>query len=131
MSVPWRHVSLAACLEQLSLSLFMWSTAHRGPWDTWQHWSSPLRKAEPGAVGHVTAPELPSQGGRARSHGTRGSVGAHLGKEARLEEGRGTRDSTGAHLDKEVRAEAAGHVAAPELASPRRQGPGPQDTWWL
>jgi hypothetical protein len=28
----------------------------------------------PGAVGHVVAPELPSQEGRALSHGTRGST---------------------------------------------------------
>jgi hypothetical protein len=32
----------------------------------------------PGAVGHVAAPELPSQEGRARSRGTRGSIGAQL-----------------------------------------------------
>jgi hypothetical protein len=31
-----------------------------------------------GTVGHVAAPELPSQEGRARSHGTRGSTGALL-----------------------------------------------------
>jgi hypothetical protein len=63
----------------------------------WQHRSSPLRKAEPGAVGHVAAPELPSQEGRARSQGTRGSARAHLSTE--------------------VRSGAAGHVAAPELTS--------------
>jgi hypothetical protein len=34
-------------------------------------------------VGHVTAPELPSQKGRAPSCGTRGSTGAHLSKQAR------------------------------------------------
>jgi hypothetical protein len=28
------------------------------PWDTWQHRNSPLRKAEPGAEGHMTALEL-------------------------------------------------------------------------
>jgi hypothetical protein len=33
-SVPWKHASLVACLGQLSLSLFLWSTARRGPWDT-------------------------------------------------------------------------------------------------
>jgi hypothetical protein len=31
----------------------------------------------------VTAPELSSQGGRARSHGARGSAGAHLNREMR------------------------------------------------
>jgi hypothetical protein len=46
-------------------------------------------------VGHVVAPELPSQEGRAQSHGIR--------------------DGTGAHLSKEVRFRAEGHVAAPEL----------------
>jgi hypothetical protein len=29
-------------------------------WDTWQHQSSPLREAEPGVMGHVTAPEFTS-----------------------------------------------------------------------
>jgi hypothetical protein len=28
--VPWKHASLATCLGQLSLSLFMWSTTRRG-----------------------------------------------------------------------------------------------------
>jgi hypothetical protein len=58
-----------------------------------------------GDVGHVVAPELPYQEGRAWSHGTRGSTGGHLVKEAR----------TGAE----------GHVAASELTSARRQGPSP------
>jgi hypothetical protein len=58
------------------------------PWDTWQHRSSPLKKAETGAGGthdsagahlnkearsgatrHVATSELPSQEGRAQSHG--------------------------------------------------------------
>jgi hypothetical protein len=30
------------------------------PWDTWQHQSSPLRKAELGALRHVAAPKLTS-----------------------------------------------------------------------
>jgi hypothetical protein len=46
------------CLRHVAL--FLWSTAHRGPRDTWQHRRSPLRKAGPRAVGHVTAPELTS-----------------------------------------------------------------------
>jgi hypothetical protein len=112
-------------------SLFLWSTTRRGPgpWDTWQHWSSPLRKAELGAGGHVAAPELPSQEGRARSHGTRGSTGSHLsgrqspdlrdmwqrqsspqhGGEVR---GRGTRGGAGAHLCREVWSEATAYVTA-------------------
>jgi hypothetical protein len=63
------------------------------PWDTWQHRSSPLKKAETGAGGthdsagahlnkevrseaarHVAASELPSQEGRTRSHGLCGSA---------------------------------------------------------
>jgi hypothetical protein len=94
----------------------------------WQHRSSPLRKTESGAMEHVTAPELilarrqglelrdmwqrrssPQQGGEVRGHGTHGS--------------------TGAHLIKEARSEAAGHVAVPELTSSRRRGPELRGTW--
>jgi hypothetical protein len=50
------------------------------PWDTWQYRSSPLRKVELEAVGHVAAPELPSQEDRASSHGTRGITGAPLSR---------------------------------------------------
>jgi hypothetical protein len=57
----------------------------------------------------VVAPELSSRGGRTRSHETRGSAGAHLGREVRL----------GAEK----------HVTAPELNSVRRRGPGPWATW--
>jgi hypothetical protein len=81
-----------------------------GVWDTWQHQSSPLRKAEPRVVGQEAAPDLPSQEGRAWSHRTRGS--------------------TGAHIIKEARSRAEGHVAALKLTSTRRHGPGPRDTWW-
>jgi hypothetical protein len=63
-----------------------------------------------GAVGHVAASKLPSQKGRARSHGTCGSTRAHLVKEAR--------------------SRAEGHVAASELILTRRRGPGPRDKWW-
>jgi hypothetical protein len=62
-----------------------------------------------GAVGHVAAPEFPSQEGRAWNCGTHGSTGAHLSKEAR--------------------SGAEGHVAAPELTSARKQGPELRDTW--
>jgi hypothetical protein len=75
----------------------------------WQRRSSHLRKAEPRAMGYVATSELPSQEGRVRSDRTHGSVGAHLSKE--------------------VMSEAEGHVAAPELTSARRRGPGPLDTW--
>jgi hypothetical protein len=108
--MPWKPTSLDARLWQLSLSLFLWSTAHRGPWVTWQHRNSTLRKSEPRAMGHVVAPELPSQEGRAWSPGTRGS--------------------TGAHLSKEVRSGAAGRVTAPEVTSVRRRGSELRDTWW-
>jgi hypothetical protein len=46
---------------------------------TWQRWSLPRQGAEE----HMAAPELSSRGGRARSHVTRDSVGAHLGREVR------------------------------------------------
>jgi hypothetical protein len=61
------------------------------PWDTWQHRSSPR------------------QGGKDRSRGTRGSVRAHLSKEAR--------------------SEAAGHVVASEPTSAGRCGPKLQLMW--
>jgi hypothetical protein len=60
----------------------------------------PVVHSLPGAVGHVAPPELLSQEGRVLSHGTRGS--------------------TGAHLIKEARSGAEGHVVAPELTSARR-----------
>jgi hypothetical protein len=63
-----------------------------------------------GVVGYVATPELSSRGGRARSHGTRGSTGAHLIREARFG--------------------AEGHVTVTELTSTRRRGLGPRDTWW-
>jgi hypothetical protein len=61
-----------------------------------------------GAVGHVAAPELHSQKGKAPSHGTRGSTGAPLRK---------------------AEPRAMGHVAAPELISSMRQGLKLRDTW--
>jgi pentatricopeptide repeat protein len=57
----------------------------------------------------VAASELSSWGGRARSHGTSGSVGAHL--------------------DREARSGAGERVAAPEPNATRRRGPGPRATW--
>jgi hypothetical protein len=54
----------------------------------------------PGVMGHVAAPELPSQEDRASSQVTRDSIVAHLVNEAR--------------------SGATGHVAAPELTSSRR-----------
>jgi hypothetical protein len=69
----------------------------------------PVVHSPPGVVGHMAASELPSQEGRAPSRGTCGSARAHINKEAMFE--------------------TAGHVAAPELTSARRRGPGPRDTW--
>jgi hypothetical protein len=102
------------------------------------------REARSGAEEHVAAPELSSQGGRARSHGTRGSTGAHLNRDARSRAEEhiaapelnlvrrrdpGPYDSTGAHLSKEVRPGAAGHVAAPVPTFAGRCGPKIQLMW--
>jgi hypothetical protein len=61
-----------------------------------------------GVIGYVVAPELSSRGGRAWSHETRGSVGAHL--------------------DREARSEPEEHMATLELNSARRRGPRPWNT---
>jgi hypothetical protein len=93
----------------------------------------------------MTTPELPSQGGRAWNHGTRGSDRAHLSKEERSGavahvaapelpsqggevRGHGTHGGAGPHLCREVRSRDGGHEAAPELTSVKRQGPGSRDT---
>jgi hypothetical protein len=87
-----------------------------GSWDTWQHWSSSLGEEDSGAMGQVEVPEPtsagkgapklrdtwqrwspPQQGGEVRGYGTRGSVRAHLSREARCR--------------------ATGHVIAPEPTS--------------
>jgi hypothetical protein len=60
-------------------------------------------------LGAVAASELSSRGGRARSHRPHGSTRAHIVREAR--------------------SRFEGHVAAPELTSAQRNGPGPWDTW--
>jgi hypothetical protein len=72
-----------SCMPRVAKPFFI-PVVHNplGAWDTCQHRSS-----------------LP-QGGRARSHGTHGSAGAHLGRE--------------------VRSRAEGHVVVPELTSARR-----------
>jgi hypothetical protein len=66
-------------------------------------------------VGHVVAPELPSQEGRVRSHGTRDSTGAHIVKEATS--GAEGHVAAGAHLSKEVRSGAVRHVVTLEPTS--------------
>jgi hypothetical protein len=99
-------------------------------------------------MGHVAAPELPSQEGIALSHGTRDSPEAPLSGRQSLEpwdtwqhrsspqqggevRGCGTRGSIRAYLSKEVRFGVEGHVATPELTSVRRRCSGPWDTWRL
>jgi hypothetical protein len=74
-----------------------------------RHFFIPVVHNPLGAMGYVAAQEPSSQGGKARSHGMRGSVGAHL--------------------DREVRSGAEEHVVAPKLNSARRRGLGPRDTW--
>jgi hypothetical protein len=74
-----------------------------------RHFFIPVVHCPLGAMGYVAAPDLSSHGGRAQSHGARGSARAHLGME--------------------VRSGAEEHVAVSELNSARRQGLGPWDTW--
>jgi hypothetical protein len=94
----------------------------------------------------VVAPELPSQEGRARSRGTRGSNGAPLsgsqssepwdtwqhrssprqgGKDRSWE----TRGSAGVHFSKEARSGAVGNMVVPEPTSVGRFDPKLQLTW--
>jgi hypothetical protein len=89
------------------------SAGRRGPElrNTWQRRSSPLREAEPGAMGHVAAPEPTSAGrqGPELRNARRHRSSTQPGDEAR---GHGPRGNTRAHLSKEVRS-------------------GPRDTWLL
>jgi hypothetical protein len=78
-------------------------------WDTWQHWCSPHRRQGPELRDTWQRRNSPQHGGEVR--------------------GRETRGGAGAHLCREVRSGAKGHVAASELTSARRRGPGPRDTW--
>jgi hypothetical protein len=63
--VRWEHACLAAQVSLVGFSLCLKLVAHRELWDTWQRRS------------------LPQSGGEVWSHRTRGSVGAHLSREAR------------------------------------------------
>jgi hypothetical protein len=47
-----------SCVPGAARPFFIPVVHNPGPWDTWQHRSSPLGEAESGAMGHVTAPEL-------------------------------------------------------------------------
>jgi hypothetical protein len=92
----------------------------------------------------VTVPELSSQGGRARSHGTHVSTEVHLGMEARYgaeerlampelnsarRRGPGPCGSTGAHISKDVMSGTAGYVVALKSTSVGRCGLKLQLIW--
>jgi hypothetical protein len=96
--------------------------------NTWQCRSSPLREAEPGAMGHVATPEPTSTGRRGSElrNVWRRRSSTQQGDEAR---GHRPRGSTRAHLSKEVRSGAVGHVVAPEPTSVGRYGPKLQFVW--
>jgi hypothetical protein len=91
-------------------------------------------------VGHVTTPELPSQEGRVRSHGTRGSTESHMRSSPLLRSGAATCHMAPSsaflreapmlsHVSKEVKSRATEHVTAPKLTSVRRRGSKLRDTW--
>jgi hypothetical protein len=87
----------------------------------------PVVHSPPGLMGYVSAPDLPSQEGRAPNRGTRSSIEAPLSGRQSLEPW-----DTWQHRSSPLRkAELSvmGHVAAPELTSSRRQGPELRDTW--
>jgi hypothetical protein len=126
--MPYRRLGNTwSCFRHMRAQLCAWvarsffiPVVHNplGPCGTWQHRSSHLgevrsgprgsvgahigRETRSGAEEHVAAPELSSQGDRARSHGTRGSAGG-----------------------------AKKCAAASELNSARRWGPEPRDMWQL
>jgi hypothetical protein len=122
----------------------MWSTAHWGPWDTWQHRSSRLTKAEPRAVGHMSTPELPPQEGRALGYVAAPELKSARRRGPRQQDtwrrrsppqqggevrGHGTRGGAGAHLSKVARSRAAEHMAVPETTSAGSCDPKLQHTW--
>jgi hypothetical protein len=77
----------------------------------WQHRNSPLGEAEPGAMGHVKAPEPISVGKRGpelRDTWQRRSS-SQQGGEVR---GRGTHGGAGGHLYREVWSETTAYVVA-------------------
>jgi hypothetical protein len=85
----------------------------------------PVMYSPLGAVGYVAAPKLFSRRGRARSHGTHGSTGAHLVMEARS----GAEGHVTAPELTSQGGEVRGHVAAPKPTSAGRCGPKLQRTW--
>jgi hypothetical protein len=89
----------------------------------------PVVHSPPGVVGHMPAPKLPSQEGRAPSRGAYGSTGAPLSGRQRPEpwdmwqrrsspqqggeiQSHGTHGGVRAHLCREVWSEATAYVAA-------------------
>jgi hypothetical protein len=78
-----------------------------------------------GAMGYVAVPELFSRGDRARSHGTRGGVRAHLGMEARSK----AKEYVAAPKLSSRGRRARGHVTAPEPTSAGRRGPEMRNMW--
>jgi hypothetical protein len=103
----------------------MWSIARWGPWGTWQHRSSPLGEARLGPCGSVGA----HLGREARSGAEEHVAASELSSRGGRARSHGTRGSAGAHPDREARSGAEEHVAAPELNSARKRGAVPRDTW--
>jgi hypothetical protein len=102
----------------------------RGPKlrNMWQHRSSLLGEAEPGAMGHMATPEPTSagrQGLELRNMWQRQSSTQQGGKARR----HGSHGSTGAHLSKEVTFGTAGHLAALKPTYAGRCGPKLQLAW--
>jgi hypothetical protein len=96
--------------------------------NTWQRRSSPLREAEPGAMGHLAVPKPTSTGRRGpelRNAWWRRSS-TQQGDEV---QGHRPCGNTRAHLCKEVRSGAAGHMVAPERTSVGRCGPKLELAW--
>jgi hypothetical protein len=81
-----------------------------------RHFFIPVVYNPLGDVGYVAASELSSRGGRARSYGTRGSTGGHLGREVRS----GAEERMAVPELNSARRRGPGHVAAPELTTVRR-----------
>jgi hypothetical protein len=87
----------------------------------------PVVHSPPGAMGHVAAPELPSQEGRALSRETRGSTGAPLSGRQILEPWDAWQHRSSPLRKAEPGAE--GHMAASELTLSSRQGLELRDMW--
>jgi hypothetical protein len=86
------------------------------------------KEARSGAAGHMAAPELTSarrRGSELRDTWWRRSLPQQGGKVR----GSGTRGGSGAHLCREVYSEATAYMAASDLTSARKRGPGPRGTW--